>query len=163
MKITFFWSFFLNLTLNHYTCPSWIEGIKYSRTKVSWIIIHLIHSIVSFKVSTDTKAQTYALTAEISTKIFFNILRKICSHKKMFWCNVFGSKMYKNIYKLFRKHAVSIFVSASIKAQLEYGGYVLFCFEDTQNFFSDGQRALNKRNDNEKLSSQIWYNLSVEI
>ena len=40
-----------------------------------------------------------------------------------------------------------------LKAQLEYGGYVLFCFEDIRNFFSDCQTAINKRNDNEKLSS----------
>ncbi len=39
-----------------------------------------------------------------------------------------------------------------LKAQLEYGGHVLFCFEDTRKFFSDCQTAINKRNDNEKLS-----------
>ncbi len=67
-----------------------------------------MYIMVSFKVSADTTAQTYVLTAEISTKIFFNFLRKICSHKKLFSCNVFGNKMYKNIYKLFRKHTVPI-------------------------------------------------------
>ncbi len=39
-----------------------------------------------------------------------------------------------------------------LKAQLEYCGYVLFCFEDIQKIFSDCQTAINKRNDNEKLS-----------
>ncbi len=108
IKITFFWSFFLNLTLNHYACSSWtVEGIKHSITKVPWIIRHIVYIIVSFKVSADT-AQTYVLTAEISTKNFFNFLRKFCTHKKLFWCNLFGNKMYKNIYKLFRNHAVSI-------------------------------------------------------
>ena len=67
-----------------------------------------MYIMVSFKVSADTTAQTYVLTAEISTKNFFNFLRKICTDTKLFWCNVFGNKMYKNIYKLFRKHAVSI-------------------------------------------------------
>ncbi len=136
MKITFFWSFSLNLTLNHCVCSSWtVEGIKHSRTKVSWIIRHIIYIIVSFKVSTDTKAQTYVLTAEISTKIFFNFLRKICSHKKLFWCNVFGNKMYTNIYKLLESRQSQYKYLHPLKAQLEYGRYVLFCFEGIRKFF----------------------------
>ena len=40
-----------------------------------------------------------------------------------------------------------------LKAQLEYGEYVLFCFKGIRKIFSDYQTAINKRNDNEKLSS----------
>ncbi len=51
-----------------------------------------MYIIVSFKVFADTTAQIYVLTAEISIKNFFNFLRKICTHKKLFWYNAFGKE-----------------------------------------------------------------------
>ncbi len=39
-----------------------------------------------------------------------------------------------------------------LKAQLEYGRYVLFSFKGLRKVFSACQTAINKRNDNEKLS-----------
>ena len=105
-----------------------------------------MYIMVSFKVSADTSAQTYVLTAEISTKNFFNFLRKFCTHKKLFGAIFLVTKCI-NIYINYLESMQSQYKYLHPrKAQLDMMDSAV-CFEVIRKFCSDCQT------DNEKLSS----------